>query len=73
MAAVLPTHVYTVTFILPDAPGPLIDKAELAASYFVEEGTLLLFKDTAHAVVEAYKSDLVTRIVRTEKPVVHAA
>lgn len=42
----------------------------LTAAYFQESGTYYtVFKDTEHAVVEAYRTDLVKRIVRSERPV----
>lgn len=39
------------------------------ASYFQEQGVYTLFKDSGHLVVEALKTELVVRIVRSEEPV----
>lgn len=41
----------------------------IEASYFQEQGVYTLFKDSGHVVVEALKTELVTRIVRSEEPV----
>lgn len=39
------------------------------AAYFQEQGLYTLFKDAAHVAVSAFKTELVTRIVRSEEPV----
>lgn len=38
--------------------------AHLEASYFVEDGSYTLFKDTRHGAVEAFRTDSVIRITR---------
>jgi hypothetical protein len=63
----LPLYAFTVHTLEPDG---LLREGAITASYFQEQGVYTVFKDTEHAVVEAYKTEFVTRIVRTEKPVV---
>lgn len=46
-----------------------VESEPIEASYFQEQGVYTLFKDAGHVVVEAYKTDLVTRVVRSEEPV----
>lgn len=46
------------------------DSGTITAAYFQESGAYTIFKDAEHAVIEAYKTAYVSRIVRTEKPVV---
>jgi hypothetical protein len=67
---VLPLYAYTVHWTGLDG---LTQKAAITASYFQESGVYTVFKDTDHSVVEAFKTECVTRIVRTEKPVVDVA
>lgn len=36
----------------------------IEAAYFQQDGALLLFKDAGHTVVQAFRTDLVSRVVR---------
>jgi hypothetical protein len=66
----LPVYAFTVHTRDQYADGTFkVTTGAITASYFQEQGQYTVFKDTEHAVVEAYRTDLVTRIVRTEKPV----
>lgn len=40
---------------------------DITAAYFQEQGALLLFKDAGHTVVEAFRTDLVARVVRGDE------
>jgi hypothetical protein len=62
----LPTYAFTVHTVDVDLKSQV---GAITASYFQEQGAYTVFKDSEHAVVEAYKTDLVMRIVRTEQPV----
>lgn len=68
----LPMRNFVVTYLLPTFPEPMVDKTEFSAAYFVEEGTLVSFKDSMHAVVESFKSELVVHISRTGEVVDNA-
>lgn len=57
---------FTVTWMGLDG---LTQEAVVTAAYFQEAGPYTVFKDVEHAVVEAHKTDLVTRIARAEQPV----
>lgn len=63
----MPLYAFTVHTALADKT--LASSGAITAAYFQEQGAYTVFKDTEHAVVEAFRTDLVTRIVRTEKPV----
>ena len=66
----LPLYAFTV-HTMPLIEGfPEESAGAITAAYFQESGAYTVFKDSEHTVVEAYKTELVTRIVRTEKPVV---
>lgn len=62
----MPTYAFTVYTMEPGIEG---DSGAITAAYFQESGAYTVFKDSEHAVVEAYKTEFVSRIVRTEKPV----
>lgn len=64
----LPTYAFTVQTLCP-ANMLETKSGALRASYFQEQGAYTLFKDTSHTVVEAFRTELVTRIVRTDEPV----
>lgn len=68
----LPLYAFTVHTVSP-ANGLPAELVALTAAYFQESGPYTVFKDVDHSVVEAFKTDFVTRIVRTEKPVVDVA
>jgi hypothetical protein len=63
----LPVYPFTVHWTGLDGLGR---EGELTAAYFQESGQYTFFKDVDHSVVEAFKTDRVTRIVRAERPVV---
>lgn len=65
----LPLYAFTVHTLLVGAGAVEEASGAITAAYFQESGAYTVFKDTEHMVVEAFKTDLVTRIVRTEKPV----
>lgn len=56
-----PMHRFTVT--QTNLSGD-IGNYHLTAAYFVEDGAYTLFKDSGHAVVEAFRTDTVLRISR---------
>lgn len=62
----LPTYEYTVYALgadgLPDEAGPI------EASYFQEQGSLLLFKDADHVAIEAFKLEHIVRVSRASEP-----
>lgn len=62
----MPMYEFTV-YVLEERG--LLEEYKVVAAYFQESGRYTCIKDADHAVVEAYRTDLVTRIVRTEKPV----
>lgn len=63
----LPEWEYTV-YVL-SVSEPVVEPVKgVIAAYFQEQGALLLFKDADHTVVEAFRTDLVTRIVRGDEP-----
>lgn len=64
----LPEWEYTVHLLdVPDmAPREVGD---IVAAYFQEQGSLTLFKDPEHTVVHAFRTELVTQIVRGDDPV----
>lgn len=64
----MPVYVFTVYTVEPT--GIEWDSGMVTAAYFQEAGAYTVFKDAEHAVVEAYKTAYVSRIVRTEKPLV---
>ncbi len=64
----LATYAFTVHTISPATMTETASGA-LRASYFQEQGAYTLFKDDSHMVVEAFRTELVTRIVRTDEPV----
>lgn len=51
------------------SPGPV--EYRISASYFVEEGAYTLFKNSAHSVVGAFRTDMVLLISREDA--VHGA
>lgn len=62
----LPEWEYTVWMFSPGAAPEKVDG--IVAAYFQEQGSLLLFKDAGHTVVEAFRTELVTRVMRGEDP-----
>lgn len=66
-AAFLPLFGFTVHTV--NAEGSPDELKSLTAAYFQESGRYTVFKDVEHTVVEAFRTDLVTRVVRTEQPV----
>lgn len=66
----IPTYEFRV-WTLPVGLGSevLNESDPIEAAYFQEQGVYTLFKDGCHVVVEALKTELVTRIVRSEEPV----
>lgn len=46
---------------------------DVEAAYFQQDGALLLFKDAGHTVVQAFRTDLVSRVVRGDELVDDAA
>lgn len=66
-AGFLPLYGFTVHTVTPG--GLQAESGAITAAYFQESGRYTVFKDTEHTVVEAYLTDLVTRVVRTEQPV----
>lgn len=63
----LPTYAFTVhQMALPSLD---VEVGALRASYFQEQGSFLLFKDAGHVVVEAFRTETVVRVVRTDEPV----
>lgn len=65
-ATPLRTYGFAVAYLMPSFPEPVVAKAGFEAAYFVEENTLVSFKDTAHAVVRSFKSELVVDIERLD-------
>lgn len=63
----LPEWDYTVHLLAVDSM--LAEPVEVVAAYFQEQGSLLLFKDADHTVVDAFRTELVTRIARGDESV----
>lgn len=55
---------YRFTVTQMDLRSLSVENYHLDASYFVEEGTYTLFKDSGHATVEAFRTEAVLRISR---------
>lgn len=64
----LPVYAFTVHMVSPTGL-PQESSGAITAAYFQESGPYTVFKLADHSVVEAFKTDYVTRIVRTEQPV----
>lgn len=62
----LPEWEYTV-YLMSVADMSVEPVKGICAAYFQEQGALLLFKDADHTVVEAFRTELVTRIVRGDE------
>lgn len=62
MPSDLPSRTFTVRIVSPTDVGA--EDFEVTAAYCQEERSFLTFKDSSHAVVAAYKSDYVVRVVR---------
>lgn len=60
----LPSYLFTVLTV---GVSFAMDECEVAASYFQEQGALLLFKDDFHSVVAAFRLDTVVRVVRGDQ------
>lgn len=48
----------------------LCEEHTVHSAYFQDAGVYTVFKDADHAVIQAFRTDLVTRIVRTGASVV---
>ena len=59
----IPEYVYEVGLVKPYMGD------QFKAAYFQEQGTFTIFKDAAHAVVHAYRTDLVASIARKDSSV----
>lgn len=58
----LPEYEFTVTAI--DSPSGMTSQFKVVASYFQEQGSMLLFKAADHTVVEGHLMAMVPRVVR---------
>jgi hypothetical protein len=64
----LPTFTYTV-HTLSTTGGAEFEHEPVEAAYFQEQGAFTVFKDAFHLSVAAFKTDLVTLILRSDEPV----
>lgn len=62
MPSDLPSQTWTVEMLSPVKPE--IQWAEVDAAYCQEERSYTLFKDAGHAVVAAYRTEFVVRVLR---------
>lgn len=69
---VLPEWDYTVYVVNPLSAVPEVVKG-IEAAYFQQDAALLLFKDSGHTVVQAFRTELVSRVVRGDELVDDAA
>lgn len=63
---VLPEWDYTV-YVMNPFSMTLEVVEDVEAAYFQQDGALLLFKDAGHTVVQAFRTDLVSRVVRGDE------
>lgn len=68
MSKLADPRMYTFTVTWTGLDG-LVQEGTATAAYFQESGPYTVFKDVEHAVVGAYKTDAVVRVVRAEQPV----
>lgn len=63
----LATFEFAVHTLAPD--GSWYKHKPVEAAYFQEQGAFTLFKDAFHIAVAAFRTELVTQIVRSDEPV----
>jgi len=61
----LATYEYTVTMYGPDG---VASTHTVEASYYQEAGAFTQLKDDGHMVVDAFRTDTVLRITRSDEP-----
>jgi hypothetical protein len=62
----LPEWDYTVYV---QAVGGLLDEVGVTAAYFQEQGSMLVFKDSEHTVVDGFRTETVLRVARGDEAV----